>query len=67
MKNTKNETSLRPFGLQFLEIPGEQLADATGGITSGGSCGTPPKKPTGPVTTQAISVPSTAGGRPDHF
>ena len=56
MKNTKNE-SLRPFGLQFLEIPERQLADANGGC----------EKPKKPLTTQAETEPSVAGGRPDHF
>lgn len=59
MKNTKHE-SLRPFGLQFLEVPAEQLAAANGGCSK--------KKQPSPIVTHAVSAPSAGnGGRPDAF
>jgi hypothetical protein len=54
-KNIINKNP-RPFGLQFLEIPANQLAQADGAT-----------RKQHPVITQGISEPTTPCGRPDYF
>jgi hypothetical protein len=66
--NSTNKSSPRPFGLRFLEIPGNQLANVGGGADKQPE--QPEKQPERPdntITTEALSVPATPCGRPDQF
>lgn len=66
MRPTNNSNQPKPFAMQFLEVPSEQIAEVSGGARKG--CGTVQNPDPGPIMhTDAISMPTPVGTKSDQF